>query len=53
MSALVGRNARRMAFAAHARHAEPEMRRLAQDVIARLPRTDSDDAIHTLLASRS
>jgi 2-dehydropantoate 2-reductase len=41
------------AFAAHARHAEPEMRRLAQDVIARLPQTDSDDAIHTLLASRS
>ena len=42
-----------IAFAAHARHAEPEMRRLAQDVIARLPRTDSDDAIHTLLGSRS
>ena len=41
------------AFAAHARHAEPEMRRLAQDVIDRLPRTDSDDAIHTLLGSRS
>ena len=39
------------AFAAHARHAEPEMRRLAQDVIARLPRTDSDDAIRTLLVS--
>jgi hypothetical protein len=41
------------AFAAHARHAEPEMRRLAQDVIARLPHTDADDAIHTLLGSRS
>jgi len=40
------------AFAAHARHAEPEMRRLAQDVIERLPRTDSDDAIHTLLGAR-
>ena len=32
---------------------QPEMRCLAHDVIARLPRTDSDDAIHTLLASRS
>jgi 2-dehydropantoate 2-reductase len=42
-----------LAFAAHARHAEPEMRCLAQDVIARLPRTDSDDAIHTLLGSYS
>ena len=42
-----------LAFAAHARHAEPEMRRLAQDVLARLPRTDSDDAIHTLLGSRT
>jgi 2-dehydropantoate 2-reductase len=41
------------AFAAHARHVEPEMRRLAQDVIARLPSTNPDDAIHTLLASRS
>jgi hypothetical protein len=29
------------------------MRRLAQDVIARLPCADSDDAIHTLLGSRS
>ena len=28
------------AFAAHARHAEPEMRRLAQDVIVRLPHTE-------------
>ena len=42
-----------LAFAAHARHAEPEMRRLAQDVLARLPRTDADDAIHTLLGSRT
>jgi hypothetical protein len=42
-----------LAFAAHARHAEPEMRRLAQDVLARLSRTDSDDAIHTLLGSRT
>ncbi len=33
------------AFAAHARHAEPEMRRLAQDVIARLRRTDSEAAL--------
>ena len=39
------------AFAAHARHAEAEMRRLAQDVIALLARADSDDAIHTLLGS--
>jgi hypothetical protein len=41
------------AFAAHARHAEPEMRRLAQDVIARLPHRGSDDAIHRLLGSHS
>jgi hypothetical protein len=40
------------AFAAHARHAEPEMRRLADDVIARLTREDASDALHTLLAPR-
>jgi 2-dehydropantoate 2-reductase len=42
-----------LAFAAHARHAEPEMRRLAQDVIARLPCPHADDALHTLLGAHS
>jgi 2-dehydropantoate 2-reductase len=39
-----------LAFAAHARHAEPEMRRLADDVIARMARKDASDALQTLLA---
>ena len=39
-----------LAFAAHARHAEPEMRTLAHDVVTRLPRTDASEALHTLLA---
>jgi 2-dehydropantoate 2-reductase len=41
-----------LAFAAHARHAEPEMRTLAHDVITRLPRKDASDALQTLLAPR-
>jgi hypothetical protein len=41
-----------LAFAAHARHAEPEMRTLAHDVITRLPRKDASDALQTLLAAR-
>ena len=40
------------AFAAHAGHAEPEMRSLADDVISRLPRNDAGDALQTLLAPR-
>lgn len=40
------------AFAAHARHAEPEMRRLADDVLNRLPREDASDALRSLLAPR-
>lgn len=39
-----------LAFAAHARHAQPEMRRLADDVIAGLTAADASDAIRTLLA---
>jgi 2-dehydropantoate 2-reductase len=39
-----------LAFAAHARHAEPEMRTLAHDVMTRLPRTNASDALQTLLA---
>jgi 2-dehydropantoate 2-reductase len=39
-----------LAFAAHARHAEPEMRRLAVEVMTRLTRNDASDALHTLLA---
>jgi 2-dehydropantoate 2-reductase len=42
-----------LAFAAHARHAEPEMRTLARDVISRLPREDASHALQTLLAPRS
>jgi 2-dehydropantoate 2-reductase len=41
-----------LAFAAHARHAEPEMRRLAQDVITRRPPKDASDALRTLLGPR-
>ena len=41
-----------LAFAAHARHAEPEMRSLAHDVITRLPPKDARDALQTLLAPR-
>ena len=41
-----------LAFAAHARHAEPEMRALAHDVITRLPRKDSSDPLQTLLTPR-
>jgi 2-dehydropantoate 2-reductase len=41
-----------LAFAAHARHAKPEMRTLAHDVLTRLPRRDSSDALQTLLAPR-
>ncbi len=41
-----------LAFAVHARHAEPEMRTLARDVITRLPRKDASDALQTLLAPR-
>ncbi len=39
-----------LAFAAHARHAKPEMRTLAHDVMTRLPRKDASDALQTLLA---
>lgn len=39
-----------LAFAAHARHAEPEMRALASDVIARLGRSDATVALRALLA---
>jgi ketopantoate reductase len=38
-----------LAFAAHCRHAEPEMRALARDVLARLPRDDGQDALRQLL----
>jgi ketopantoate reductase len=41
-----------LAFAAHARHAKPEMRTLARDVITRLPREGASDALQTLLAVR-
>ncbi len=41
-----------LAFAAHARHAEPEMRTLAHDVITRLPPKDTSDPLQTLLAPR-
>jgi 2-dehydropantoate 2-reductase len=41
-----------LAFAAHARHAEPEMRSLAHDVVTRLPCADGNEALHTLLAPR-
>ena len=41
-----------LAFAAHARHAEPEMRTLADDVMSRLPRKDASDALKRLLATR-
>lgn len=41
-----------LAFAAHARHAKPEMRTLARDVITRLPRKGASDALQTLLALR-
>jgi len=41
-----------LAFAAHARHAKPEMRTLADDVMTRLPREDASDALQTLLAPR-
>jgi 2-dehydropantoate 2-reductase len=39
-----------LAFAAHARHAEPEMRALAADVITRLGRGDATVALRALLA---
>jgi 2-dehydropantoate 2-reductase len=42
-----------LAFAVHARHAEPEMRTLADDVTSRLPRTNQTDAVHALLGDRS
>jgi ketopantoate reductase len=42
-----------LAFAAHARHAEPEMRRLAHDVITRRSPKDASDALQTLLAPRA
>jgi 2-dehydropantoate 2-reductase len=41
-----------LAFAAHARRAEPEMRSLADDVMTRLTRKDASDALPTLLAPR-
>jgi 2-dehydropantoate 2-reductase len=41
-----------LAFAAHARHAQPEMRRIADDVLIRLPRKDAGGALQTLLAPR-
>jgi 2-dehydropantoate 2-reductase len=41
-----------LAFAAHARHAEPEMRRLADDVLARLTLKGGSPALQTLLAPR-
>ena len=41
-----------LAFAAHARHAEPEMRRIADDVLIRLPRKDASGALQALLAPR-
>ena len=40
------------AFAAHARHAKPEMRTLAHDVMRRLPPNDASEALQTLLAPR-
>ena len=40
------------AFAAHSRHAEPEMRALAHDVLARLP-DDGQGALRQLLAAAS
>jgi 2-dehydropantoate 2-reductase len=39
-----------LAFAAHARHAEPEMRALASDVITRLGRADATATLRALLA---
>ncbi len=39
-----------LAFAAHARHAEPEMRALARDVLSRLGHDDHQDALRELLA---
>ena len=39
-----------LAFAGHARHAQPEMRALAHDVITRLPGKDASEALQTLLA---
>jgi hypothetical protein len=38
-----------LAFAAHCRHAEPEMRALANDVLARLPRDEGRGALRQLL----
>ena len=41
-----------LAFAAHARHAEPEMRTLADDVITRLGCRDASGPLQTLLTPR-
>jgi 2-dehydropantoate 2-reductase len=41
-----------LAFAAHARHAKPEMHTLADDVMTRLPRKDTNEALQTLFARR-
>ncbi len=40
-----------LAFAAHARHAEPEMRALARDVLCRLGHGDQQDALRLLLTA--
>jgi hypothetical protein len=40
-----------LAFAAHARRAEPEMRALARDVLGRLRNDDRQDALRELLSA--
>ncbi len=40
-----------LAFAAHARHAEPEMRAVARDVLARVGHDARGDAMHQLLGA--
>lgn len=40
-----------LAFAAHARHAEPEMRALARDVVGRLCHDDRQAALRELLSA--
>jgi 2-dehydropantoate 2-reductase len=42
-----------LAFAAHARHAEPEMRSLARDVLARVARSGEAPSLRRLLTERS
>jgi 2-dehydropantoate 2-reductase len=40
-----------LAFAAHSRHAEPEMRAMARDVLSRLGHDDRQDALRQLLTA--